>query len=114
MKRDFIFAPIMFAVGITLFLLKATGMPVHIAVSVIGLLVLAVYTAATKKEWKIPALEIIMRVCYGVALVTGPIIMNIENVVALKIAHKASAALFVILLIGLFIYKLIANKKVKK
>ena len=37
MKKDFIFAPIMLVVGILLFLLKATGMAVHIAVSVVGL-----------------------------------------------------------------------------
>jgi hypothetical protein len=101
----------MLVVGIALFLLKFTGMPVHIAVSVIGLLVLAVYTAATKKEWKIPALEIIMRAFYGIALITGPIVMNVKNIVALGIVHKASAALFVVLLVVLFVHKLIVNKK---
>ena len=49
MKKDLIFTPVMLAVGIALFLLRFTGMPVHIAISVIGLLVLAVSTAATKK-----------------------------------------------------------------
>jgi hypothetical protein len=111
MKKDLIFAPIMLVVGIALFLLRFTGMPVHIAVSVIGLLVLAVYTAATKKEWKIPALEIIMRAFYGIALITGPIVMNVKNIVALGIVHKASAALFVVLLVVLFVHKLIVNKK---
>ena len=111
MKKDLIFAPIMLVVGIALFLLKFTGMPVHIAVSVIGLLVLAVYTAATKKEWKIPALEIIMRAFYGIALITGPIVMNVKNIVALGIVHKASAALFVVLLVVLFVHKLIVNNK---
>lgn len=113
MKKDMIFAPIMLAVGVVLFWLKATGFPVHIAVSVIGLLVLAVYTAATKKEWKIPALEIIMRAFYGVALITGPIVMKVKNIVVLNIAHKASAALFVVLLVVLFVHKLIANKQTK-
>jgi hypothetical protein len=111
MKKDLIFTPIMLLVGIALFLLRFTGMPVHIAVSVIGLLVLAVYTAATKKEWKIPALEIIMRAFYGIALITGPIVMNVKNIVALGIVHKASAALFVVLLVALFVHKLIVNKK---
>lgn len=111
MKKDLLFAPIMLVVGIALFLLRFTGMPVHIAVSVIGLLVLAVYTAATKKEWKIPALEIIMRAFYGIALITGPIVMNVKNIVALGIVHKASAALFVVLLVVLFVHKLIVNKK---
>ena len=111
MKKDLIFAPIMLVVGVVLALLRFTGMPVHIAVSVIGLLVLAVYTAATKKEWKIPALEIIMRAFYGIALITGLIAMNVKNVVALGIVHKVSSVLFVVLLVVLFVHKLIANKK---
>lgn len=113
MKKDVIFAPIMLVVGILLFLLKATGIAVHIAVAVIGIFVLAVYTAATKKGWKIPALEIIMRACYGIALITGPIVMKVKGIAALNIAHKASAALFVVLLVVLFVHKLIANKKAK-
>ena len=114
MKKDFIFASIMLAVGAVLFLFKATGLPVHIAVAVVGMFVLAMYTAATKKGWKILALEIIMRICYGAALITGPIVMKIKDVVALQIAHKASAALFVVLLVVLFVHKLIVNKAAKK
>ena len=113
MKKDLIFAPIMLAVGVALFLLKATGLPVHIAVSVLGMFVLAIYTATTKKGWKIPPLEIIMRICYGIALITGPVVMKIKDILALQIVHKASAALFVVLLIVLFVHKLIVNKKVK-
>jgi hypothetical protein len=112
MKKDLIFSPIMLVIGILLFLLRATGRPAHIVISVIGILVLAVYTSATKKEWKTPALEIIMRGFYGIALLTGPIVVKLENIVALQIVHKASAVLFVILLIALFVYKMIANKKV--
>jgi hypothetical protein len=114
MKKDFIFAPIMLAVGVVLFLLRYTGIPVHIAVSVVGMFVLAMYTASTKKSWKIPALEMIMRVCYGIALITGPIVMNIKDIPALGIAHRASAALFAVLLVVLFVHKLIANNIAKK
>jgi hypothetical protein len=113
MKKDLIYAPAMLAVGILLFLFKATGLPVHIAVSVLGLFVLAAYTAVTKKGWKLPALEIIMRACYGVALITGPIVMKINDILALQIAHRASAALFGVLLVVLFVHKLIVNKKSK-
>ena len=110
MKKDFIFAPILLAVGILLFLLRVTGMTAHIAVSVIGIVVLAAYTVTTKKTWKIPALEILMRAFYGIALITGIIIMNVHGVVALAIIHKACAALFVILLAVLFVLKLRAKK----
>lgn len=113
MKKDLIFAPLMLIVGALLFLLKATGMPVHIAVSVVGVLVLAAYTAATKKQWKIPALEILMRACYGIALILGIVIMNAKGIAALAIAHKVCGGLFVLLLVVLFVHKLIANKKSK-
>lgn len=113
MKKDLVFAPIMLVVGILLFLFRATDIAVHIAVAVIGIFALAVYTAATKKEWKIPALEIIMRALYGIALVTGVIVLKLKDIVALGIAHKASAALFVVLLVVLFVHKLIVNKKAK-
>ena len=42
MKKDFIFTPIMLFLAATLFLLDYTGLPVHIAVSVLGIFVLAV------------------------------------------------------------------------
>ena len=110
MKKDLIFAPIMLVIGILLFLFRVTGMTAHIAISVVGILVLAVYTAATKKEWKTPALEILMRAFYGIALITGAIVLA-TDVAALAVVHKVCAALFVILLIVLFVKKLLANKK---
>ena len=111
MKKDLIFAPVMIVIGALLFLLRATGMTAHIAVSVVGVLVLVAYAVATKKEWKSPALEVIMRVFYGIALITGIVMMNVHGVAALAIVHKASAAVFVVLLVVLFVHKLIANKK---
>lgn len=111
MKKDLIFAPVMLVIGVLLFLLKATGMTAHIAISVVGVLVLIAYAALTKKEWKIPALEIFMRVCYGIALISGIVIKNVHGIAALSIIHKAGAALFVLLLVVLFIHKLIAAKK---
>ena len=111
MKKDLIFAPLMLILGILLFLLKFTGMPVHIAVSVAGVLVLVVYAVLTKKEWKIPALEILMRVFYGIALISGVVIMNVHGIAALSIIHKACAALFLLSLVILFVHKLIKSKK---
>jgi hypothetical protein len=40
--------------------------------------------------------------------------MNVKDIAALNIAHKASAALFVVLIVVLFVHKLIANQKAKK
>ena len=112
MKKDLIFAPIMLLVGVALFLLRFTGMPAHIAISVVGILVLAAYTVATKKEWKIPALEIIMRAFYGIALITGIVIMNVHGIVALAVIHKVSAVLFLALIVVLLVTKAVSNKKV--
>ena len=109
MKKDMIFAPAMLLIGVLLFLLKVTGMTAHIAISVVGILILAAYTAATKKSWKKPALEILMRAFYGIALISGIVVMNTE-IAALAIAHKACGALFVVLMAVLFVLKL-RNKK---
>ena len=111
MKKDFIFAPIMLVIGVLLFLLKATGMLAHIAISVVGVAVLVAYAVLTKKNWKIPALEIIMRVFYGVALITGVVMMNVVGVAALAVVHKVCAVLFVLLLCVLFVQKWIVSKK---
>ena len=111
MKKDLIFAPIMLLVGGALCLLKWTGMPAHIAISIVGVVVLAVYTVLTKKEWKIPALEIIMRACYGIALITGIVMTKVHGVAALGIAHKVGAVLFLVLLIVLLASKAFAKKE---
>lgn len=112
LKKDLAFAPIVLLIGVLLFLLRTTGMTAHIVISIIGVLILIAYAVLTKKEWKIPALEIIMRAFYGVALLTGIVIVNVHGVVALAVVHKVSAALFVALLIVLFIHKAVTNKKV--
>jgi hypothetical protein len=111
MKKDLIFAPILLIVGVLLFLYDLVGEPAHIAVAVVGVLVLAAYTAATKKAWKIPALEIIMRAFYGIALITGAVVMNVKGVAPLAIAHKACGALFLVALIVLFVHKAVTAKK---
>lgn len=111
MKKDVIFAPILFVVGALLFLLRMTGMTAHIVISVIGVLALVAYTVTTKKEWKLPALEIIMRAFYGIALISGIVIKIVHGISVLSVIHKASALLFLVLLIVLLVQKLFAAKK---
>lgn len=111
MKKDLIFAPILFAVGVALFLLRFTGLTAHIVISVLGLLALVAYAVLTKKEWKKPALEIIMRAFYGIALITGIIVMNVQGIAAIGIVHKASAVLFFALMIILLAYKAFSKEK---
>jgi hypothetical protein len=111
MKKDLIFSPIMLLIGVLLFLLRATGMGAHIAISIVGLAVLIVYAVLTKKDWKIPAIEILMRVFYGIALISGIVVMNVHGVAALALIHRAGAVLFVVTLVILFVHKLIKSKK---
>ena len=109
MKKDLIFAPILLVIGVLPGLLKVTGMTAHIALSVVGLIVLIVYTVLTKKDWKIPALEIGMRASYGIALITG-IVLKIKYIALLGTVHKIFAILFAIILIISFVQKLISKK----
>ena len=107
MKKNVLFLIPIIAVAVLLFMLRATGMAVHIAVSAIGLVILVAYALATKKTWKCPALEILQRVCYAIALVTGVVLMNVHGAVVISIIHKLGAALFAILLIVTEIHKVI-------
>ena len=107
MKKKLLFLIPMLLVVVALFLLRVTGMKAHIAVSVIGLVLLIAYTLATKKEWRNPVLEILQRVCYGIALITGALLMNVQGIAAISIIHKISAVLFVILLADTEIHKAI-------
>ena len=106
MKKNVLFLIPMIAVAVLLFLLRMTKMPVHIGVSVVGLLILIAYTVATKKEWKCPALEIAMRVFYAVALITGVVLMNVHGIAAVSIVHKVGAVLFAVLLLATEIHKI--------
>ena len=106
MKKEKIFAPRMLVIGVLLFMLRATGMAAHIAISVVGIFVLAAYTAATKKTWKKPALEILMRACYGIALISGVVVMNVSKLAVVGLVHRVSAALFVVLFVVLYVMKL--------
>ena len=109
MKKDLIFAPILLVIGVLLGLLKVTGMTAHIVLSVVGAIALVAYTVLTKKSWKIPALEIGMRVSYGLALISG-IVLKIKYIAIIGVFHKIFAVLFVVVLVVLFIHKLITRK----
>ena len=105
MNKNRFFLVSMIAVSALLFLLRMTGLAVHVAVSVLGLAVMIPITLQTRKEWKIPALEVVMRVMYLVAVITGGALMKVYGVAALGIVHKIAAALFVVLLLILYIPK---------
>ena len=105
MNKNRIFLISMVLVSILLFLLRVTGMTAHIIVSVVGLAVMIPLTIQTRKEWKIPALEIAMRVLYFAAIITGGIIKG--GIAAISVPHIICAVLFVVLLLVLYIPKAI-------
>ena len=109
MKKDLIFAPILLVIGVLLGLLKVTGMTAHIILSVVGVIALVAYTVLTKKDWKIPALEIGMRISYGIALISG-IVLKIKYIAIIGVFHKIFGVLFVVALVVLFIHKLITRR----
>ena len=110
MKKDLIFSPVLLIIGLLLCLLNVTGMIAHIAISVAGVLALAAYTALTKKDWKLPALEIAPRASYGIALLSG-IIIKISYVSVLAAIHKIFAILFMALIVALLAYKVSTEEK---
>lgn len=111
LKKDIVFFVLTVAVAVLLFLFRFTGVVPHIALSVVGLALLVVYAVMTKKSWKLPALEIVMRVFYGISLILGGVIMGVD-LAPLAIAHKVFAALFAVLFVVLFVHKAVtANKE---
>jgi hypothetical protein len=107
MKKKLLFLIPMIIVTVLLFMFRTLGFKVHIAMSVIGLLLLISYTIATKKEWRVPALEIFQRAFYAIALITGAILMNVHGIFTISVIHKISAVLFVIFLVVTEMHKAI-------
>ena len=111
MKKNLLFFIPSIIICVLLFMFRVTQLPAHIGISIAGLAVMLVLTALTKSTWKIPALEIIMRAMYLIALVTGGVLMNASGVAAVAIVHKLCAALFALLLIVVFVHKLICKSE---
>ena len=107
MKKNVLFLIPLVIVAVLLFMLRATGMKAHIAISVIGLVLLVIYALATKKEWKCASLEILQRVFYAVALISGVVLMNVHGVEVISVVHRMGAVLFVILLVICEIHKIV-------
>ena len=107
MKKHWLFSGLIVLVAVLLFLLRFTKMPAHIAISVEGLVLMVVYTVLTKKEWKLPVVEIFCRACYLIALISGVLLMNVQGVAAMSVIHKVSAALFTATFVFLFLHKIV-------
>lgn len=96
MKRNVLFPALILLAGVLFFFLRATGMTAHIILSVVGLALLVAYTVLTKKAWHVPALEILMRVFYAIALISGAAMMRVHGVLLISVVHKLGAILFIL------------------
>ena len=105
MNKNLVFMISMIAVSLLLFLLRVTGLTAHIIVSVLGLAIMIPFTLKTKGEWTKAPLEILMRVMYLIAIVTGGALMKVHGIAPLGMVHKIGAALFLVLLLVLYIPK---------
>ena len=105
MNKNCIFVAAMVIVSALLFLLRTTGLTAHIVVSVLGLAIMIPFTVKTKTEWTKAPLEVLMRVMYLIAIVTGGVMMKVHGVAAVGIVHKVCAVLFVLLLFVLYLPK---------
>ena len=52
-----------------------------------------------------------MRAFYGIALITGIVIKNVNGIAALTFIHRASAVIFMALVVVLLVHKAATNKK---
>ena len=104
--KNKLFFFLMLAISILLFLLRVTGMAAHIALSVVGIVILVAFAVMNKKEWTKPAFEILLRILFAVAVITGIVILKTAAGPAVAIVHKASAAAFAVMLVALYLPKL--------
>ena len=102
MNRFFLFS--MIAVSLLLLVLGA-DMTAHIAVAVLGLAIMIFFTLKMKNEWTNPPLEGLMRLVYLSNMISGAAQMRVPEVPTLDMLHKACAALFLFLLLVLYIPK---------
>ena len=104
--KNKVFFFLMLAISVLLFMLRLTGMGAHIALSVAGIVILVAFAVMNKKEWTKPAFEILLRVLFAVAVITGIVILKAAAGPAVAIVHKASAAAFAVMLAVLYLPKL--------
>ena len=105
--KNKLFFGIMLIISILLFLLRVTGLTAHIAISVLGVVLLIAFMIVSKKEWKNPVPEILLRVLFAVAFISGILLMRISGVAAIAIVHKAAAVGFAVVLLALYVPKLL-------
>ena len=102
-KRFFLISMIL--ISLMLLLEGMTGTTAHIIIALWGLVIMIVFTVKTKNEWTNASMEFLMRLAYLSELLTGIALMRVPEAGKLDMLHKSCAALFIILLLALYIPK---------
>ena len=115
MIKTILYAIFMTIISILLFLLKVTGMKLHIALGILAVIITIVYTLLIRKNLKEYSkkslvMEILMRICLAVALISGFLLKPFKAVFVISIIHKMAAIFFVILLFVININKIFIKK----
>jgi hypothetical protein len=108
MKKDLLFFVSSAIICILLFMLRVTGVGAHVFISIAGVIVMGALTVLTLKECRLSVFDVLMRLAYGVAMITGIVLMVDVNVEAV---HKVSAVVFAVLLVVSFVHKAAGKNK---
>ena len=116
MLKTILYTVFMVIISVLLFLLKITGMKMHIVLGILALIITIVYTLLIKKDLKELSkknivMEILMRVCFAVALITGFLLKPFGTFLIISIIHKFAAIIFVVMLLVINIRKIFIDKK---
>ena len=116
MIKTILYTIFMIIILILLFLLKVTGMKLHIVFGILALIITITYTLLIRKNLKEYSkksiiMEILMRICLAIALITGFLFKPFGTVFVISIIHKIAAIVFTILLLAININKIFIKKK---
>ena len=79
-----------------------------------GNLQISVYSNLKEYSKKSIIMEITMRICLAIALISGFLVQPFRTILAISIIHKIAAIVFTILLLVININKIFINKKYLK
>lgn len=116
MIKTILYTIFMIIISALLFLLKITGMKLHIALGILALIITIIYTLLIRKNLKEYSkkslvMEIVTRICLAMALISGFLVQPFRTILAISIIHKIAAIVFTMLLLVININKIFIKKK---
>ncbi len=109
MKKNLLFFIPSAIICALLFMLRVTGIGAHVFISIAGVIVMGALTVLTLKTGRLSVFDVLMRLAYGVAMITG-IVLWVDIAGPLAVAHKVSAVAFAVLLVVSSVHKAVKKK----